>query len=97
MSHTTHTTLDRAQSLRLVGPHRVLAQRGSLWLTCDGESADWVLDEGMSMLLDGSRPALVTAIGAAARVAATPLAPPTLTQRFNRWWHGLAGPRSGRR
>jgi hypothetical protein len=93
MSRTHHTLLARNHSLRLVGPHRVLAQQGTLWLTCDGEPTDWVLEPGSSLLLDGRTPVLVTALGDAARVATTPLAPASLAQRLQQVWQGLTLPR----
>lgn len=92
---TTQTILDRSHSLRLIGPHRVVAQRGTLWLTCDGEAGDWVIEEGMSVTLDGSTPALVTALGEQARVCATSLPSPTLAQRVQRWWAGKPAPLIG--
>lgn len=97
---TTTTSLDRSRSLRLLGAHRVWAKRGSLWVTRDGEIDDLVLEEGSSVLLDGSTPALVTALGDRACAATTALARPAwprramhgLRQRAQQWWrtHGWA-------
>lgn len=65
-----------------MGAHRVLAKRGSLWVTRDGEIDDLVLEEGSSVLLDGSTPALVTALGDSACVASTALVRPSWPRRL---------------
>lgn len=75
MNPATLTRLNRSDSLRLVGPHRVVARCGTLWVTRDGESDDLILEPGASVALDGSRPALVTALGASARAEVATLAP----------------------
>lgn len=75
MNPATLTRLNRSDSLRLVGPHRVVARCGTLWVTRDGESDDLILEPGASVALDGRRPALVTALGDAARAEVESLAP----------------------
>ena len=66
-SLTATYELPRSQSLRLRGAHTVRAQCGTLWLTLDGEPQDRVLEPGDQVQLDGHTPALVTALGQAAR------------------------------
>lgn len=63
------------------------AERGSLWVTVDGERDDIQLDPGMSHVLDTRRLVLVSALGGDAVFSATPLAAaaPAWWRRLQHW------------
>lgn len=92
---STTTRLDRLHSLRLTDAQRVTARCGTLWVTRDGESDDLILEEGMSVALDGRTPALVTAIGAEALACVTPLPASTFAAQWRLALRRLFTPAAG--
>src|SRR5688572_28739604 len=68
--------LRRDQFLRFDRPRQLClrAERGSLWITIDGEPDDIELDAGQSRVFDGRAKVLVSSLGGDAVVSVTPLA-----------------------
>jgi Protein of unknown function (DUF2917) len=74
-----------SQFVRFARPHRLClrAERGTLWITVDGQLDDIELTAGSSRVFDEGAPVLVTAIGGDAVLTATPLASrPTWYERL---------------
>jgi hypothetical protein len=71
--HTRHARLNitERQPLRLTdgAGTRLRAIDGVLWVTIDGDPRDQVLQPGDSLVIDSSRPVLVTALGSTATVS----------------------------
>ena len=84
--------LRRGRCLHLVNPRRVClrAERGTLWVTVDGELDDIQLDAGQSRLFDGRIKVLVSSMGGDAVVSLTPLPQPKSAARWRRWSAWLA-------
>ena len=78
-------TLSRDRFLRIVRPLgvRVHAERGTVWVTIDGEADDLLLEAGESREFGASAPMLVGALGAQA--VATLSRRPAAAQAA-RWW-----------
>ena len=92
--------LRSGQFLRFEQPRRLClrAERGSLWITVDGEPDDIELDQGQSRVFDGRATVLVSSLGGDAVLSATPLtqrpaAAPAWLARLQAWLTGL--PRLG--
>lgn len=47
--------------IRTAGGGRITCVTGSLWVTCDGEAADTVLEAGQSMVCQESQSVMITA------------------------------------
>jgi hypothetical protein len=81
--------LRRGQFLRFARPQRLClrAERGSLWVTVDGQPDDIELDPGDSRVFNGEALVLVSAFGGDAVLTATSLAPaPGWRQRLQAWF-----------
>ena len=81
--------LRHGQFLRFARPQRLClrAERGSLWVTVDGEPQDIELDAGQSRVFDGESLVLVSALGGDAVLTATALAQrPNWRQRLQAWF-----------
>lgn len=94
-SMTSHR-LGREDFLHLRGSAvRLAAQRGTLWVTQDGEPADIQIDAGASHVFDGHAPITVGTLGGDALLTATPLAPAAgpLLRVVSRLLAGLRGNR----
>ena len=61
------------------------AERGSLWITVDGEPDDIELDAGDSRVFDGRALVLVSSLGGDAVVSATPLRPESAAPAGPAW------------
>lgn len=89
--------LRRGQFLHFQRPRQLClrAERGSLWITVDGEPDDIELDAGQSRIFDGRARVLVSSLGGDAVISAVPL-----RQQPGRrtWWARLQSwlPRSPR-
>ena len=86
--------LRRGQCLHIEDPRQLClrAERGTLWITVDGESEDVQLDAGQSRVFDGRIKVLVSTLGGDAVVSATPLPRQTaLPARWGRWVGRLIG------
>jgi hypothetical protein len=82
--------LRHGQFLRFEHPRQLClrAERGSLWITIDGEPDDIELDAGQSRVFDGRAMVLVSSLGGDAVLSATPL----LRQPARpAWWARLQG------
>lgn len=82
--------LRRGEFLRFERPRQLClrAERGSLWITIDGEPDDIELDAGQSRVFDGRAMVLVSSLGGDAVLSATPL--PRKPAR-PAWWARLQG------
>ena len=77
--------LRRNRVLRLPHPRGwcLRAERGTLWITIDGQPDDITLDPGQSHRFDVRTPVLVTALGDDAVLSAVaPAAPPNWRERL---------------
>ena len=68
---------------------RLQAERGTLWVTVDGEPDDIQIEAGHSRVFDGRSPVTVGTLGGEAVLRATPLLPSP--GRLRRWWLALPG------
>lgn len=94
---TTLHRLRRHQFLSLRRPHGLClrAERGSLWVTVDGEPADIELGPGDSRIFDGPATVVVGTLGGDAVLSATGPAAPAMPA-WTRWlsaWLGSAARR----
>ena len=80
--------LRRGQFLRLNNPRQLClrAERGSLWVTVDGELNDIQLDAGQSRVFDGRIKVLVSSLGGDAVLSATRLARPSWLSSLRLRW-----------
>ena len=81
--------LCRGEFLRFTRPQRLClrAERGTLWVTVDGQPDDIELDAGQSRVFDGDAMVLVSALGGDAALSATGLArTPSWRQRLHAWF-----------
>lgn len=91
--------LRKNQVLRFEHPRRLClrAERGSLWVTVDGQLDDIELDAGQSRVFDGRAMVLISSVGGDAVLSATPLPPqparPAWLARLRGWLP--AAPRLG--
>ncbi|HLL10609.1 MAG TPA: DUF2917 domain-containing protein [Rubrivivax sp.] len=80
--------LRRGQCLNIQHPRQLClrAERGTLWITVDGQLDDIQLDAGQSRVFDGRIKVLVSTLGGDAIVSATPLPRRTaLPAGWGRW------------
>ena len=87
-SNSLVRALRRDRCLHLVNPRHlcVRAERGTLWITVDGELQDIQLDAGQSRVFDGRIKVLVSSIGGDAVLSITPLRQSqSLAGRWARW------------
>lgn len=84
---TTLHRLRRHQFLRLPKPQGLClrAERGSLWVTVDGDPADIELAPGQSRLFDGLASVLVGTLGGDAVISTTTKAAAPWTSRLRIW------------
>ena len=89
---TTLHRLRRHQALSLRQPKGlcVRAERGSLWLTVDGDLADIELAPGDSRIFEGPATVVVGTLGGDAVASITAKAPPAWTQRLQGWLRSAA-------
>ena len=100
MSHPASATLPlrcrlaRDQFLHLERPPvlRLQAERGTLWVTVDGESDDIQIEAGDSRVFDGRAPVTIGTLGGDALLSATPLG--EAPGRLRRWWQALTARRA---
>ena len=91
--HPTHRTtlhrLRRHQSLSLRRPQGlcVRAERGSLWLTVDGELDDIELAPGASRVFDGTATVVIGTLGGDAVASVTATRALAWPQRLQAWLH----------
>lgn len=85
-----HRRLRRDQFLHFARPShmRLRAERGTLWVTVDGEPDDIEIEAGQSRDFDGSAPITVGTLGGDAVFSATPRGP--RPGRLRRWWLALS-------
>jgi len=69
------------------------AERGTLWVTVDGDGADIELEPGQSRLFTDRARVIVGTMGGDAVLSLTTLARPSLRRRWRDWVHGLLGAR----
>jgi hypothetical protein len=91
MNHVTAPSLRRlrrGQVLRLPRPHGwcLRAERGTAWLTIDGQPEDITLDSGESHRIAAHERALVTALGDDLVLS---LVPPARAPGWRAWWAAL--------
>ena len=86
---TTLHRLRRHQALSLRRPQGlcVRAERGSLWLTVEGDLADIELAPGDSRIFEGPATVVVSTLGGDAVASITAKAAPAWTERLQRWLH----------
>ena len=89
------TTLHRlrghqALSLRQPKGLCVRAERGSLWVTVEGDLADIELAPGDSRIFEGPATVVVSTLGGDAVASVTAKAAPAWTQRLLGWLRGSA-------
>lgn len=86
--HTHHARLriTERQPLRLTdgAGTRLCAVDGVLWVTIDRDPRDQLLHPGDSLVIDSSRPVLVTALGSTATVLVC--APDDAASTARHWW-----------
>jgi hypothetical protein len=89
---TTLHRLRRHQALSLRRPQGlcVRAERGSLWVTVDGDLADIELSPGDSRIFEGPATVVVSTLGGDAVASITAKAAPSWTQRLQGWLHSSA-------
>lgn len=89
---TTLHRLRRHQALSLRRPKGlcVRAERGSLWVTVDGDLADIELSPGDSRIFEGPATVVVSTLRGDAVASITATLAPAWTQRLQRWRHGPA-------
>jgi glucose/arabinose dehydrogenase len=86
---TTLHRLRRHQALSLRRPQGlcVRAERGSLWVTVDGDLADIELSPGDSQVFNGPATVVVSTLGGDAVASITATLAPAWTQRLQGWLH----------
>ena len=88
----TRTRLGRDDFLRFTGHRavRLQADRGTLWVTLDGEPDDIEIDAGSSRVFDGHAAITVGTLGGPAVFSAEALGQPDWSERLRaaaqRWW-----------
>lgn len=89
---TTLHRLRRHQALSLRRPQGlcVRAERGSLWLTVEGDLADIELAPGDSRIFEGTATVVVSTLGGDAVASVTAKAAPAWIERLQGWLRGSA-------
>lgn len=89
---TTLHRLRRNQALSLRRPQSlcVRAERGTLWVTVDGDLADIELSPGESQVFNGPATVVVGTLGGDAVASITAKAPSAWTQRLQGWLRSAA-------
>ena len=84
---TTLHRLRRHQALTLRRPQSlcVRAERGTLWVTVDGDLADIELSPGDSQVFKGPATVVISTLGGDAVASITAKAAPAWTQRLQGW------------
>jgi len=90
---STLRRLRRHQALSIRRPRQLClrAERGSLWITVEGEPTDIALDPGQRRVFDGPCTVVVSALGGDAVFSLTPLSPPQPWSQRLFGWLGLGG------
>lgn len=83
--------LRRHQFLTLRQPRGVClrAERGTLWITVDGDHADIELEAGQSRVFTGPATVVVGTLGGDAVLSATPLAAASPRRGWREWLFGV--------